>query len=590
MSDKKWTLYLEILAGNRSLQETVRSSQSSINKLKTQAQSDFNSMGRAWNGALGNAAKIGVGIGAAKILMDSAKINHSLTQVALSAGKTRAEAHSMTAELMGLGEKTGIGPGELEESFHSLVKYTGSWDAARESIKAVNSAVAVTGADADDLGRSMSVTADAFNIDLTKPKAASDLLNKMAAMGKGSGGLANVASIMNQIAMPASMSGMGADSALKFVGMLGQVSKNPDQMASLASTTLALFTNLRMIRRMHGVKLFDDSGNRRDPLEIFKDIDKNYEKLDAKGRSHLLFRLSGGGGAKAMRDLGFIFESGAVNSLGSIGKDLGTSADKIEHQVPGAINDAEASAKRLGVLMQHAGDQFAQPVNGVISKTLQWAMDKQGLNGWQMAGVGTAATLTAWLGGRMAGRAGSSLLSKFLGGKAGLAGGVAEGSMLKGAGVQPVYVVNFSEAGAAGIGGNAPVAVPGADVAAKGIGAAGLGIIGISAVALGVSLWAATQEKYRKGANALRGGFSLQGGSASGASFNADDLLRYRDNGLSATGGGSNAPSSVLHKQETHVDVYVDGRKVPGVRTVEKGRGRFSTASVSDSANFGSDE
>jgi hypothetical protein len=500
MSDKKWTLLFEILAGNQGLVRAVGSSQSTIKRFVRQAQADFQSIGRAWSGTMGKVAGIGLGFGAGKILIDSAKLDHSLNQIAISAGKTRNEARAMKEELEGLGIKTGLKPEDLEQSFRSLVALTGSWDAAKNSISAVNTAVAVTGASTEELGQSLSVVADAFDLDLTKPKVAADLLGKMAAMGKGAGGLSHVAEMMNQISQNARQTGMGADSTLKFAGMIGQATKNPAQMSALAENVLRVFTNLRTIQHMRGVDIFDKvTHQRRDPLLILQEMQKQYEKLDDKGQNRFLMRLTGGD-VRGARNLATLFSSGAVNSLDKLGVSLKDASNDFEKKLSEGLNDAQSQAKRLQNLLEHAADSFAEPVNKAVANLIQYAMDKQGLSGGQIAGLGTAAILSMWVGGRVAGRAGNALMSRFLGSKVGLAGGVAEGALLKQAGVTPVYVVNFSEMGGVGnalAGGKFQEYLPGFGGAAAGAGSGGIGAgakgLGIAPLAymktLGLAGW-----------------------------------------------------------------------------------------------------
>jgi hypothetical protein len=454
MSDAKWTLALEILADNNKFRQSINSSQSSIKRLVTQARADFSGMGRAWNSTMGRFAQIGVGIGFGKILLDNARLEHSLTQIALAQGKTKAAGMTMKEALEHESIRTGVDTEGLKDTFNEFTRLTGSWDAASASIGSLNTAIAVTGAEGNELGRTLAVASDAFNIDLTKPKAASDLLNKMSAIGRGAGGLSNISSMMSSIAVPASMAGMGLDSTLKFIGMISQITKSPEQMMAYSENIMRLFTNLRTLGRMRGIKLFDEKGQRRDPLLVLKDIQTQYEKLNDKAKSKYLMHLMGND-PRAMRPLQFLFESGAVNSAKKLQDTLDKSADGLEKKLPQVINNAETQAKRLKEVLTHAADDFAEPINRTLANFIKGAIDKGNLKDVGGVGLGSAAlgTLIAtYFGGKWLKELGGSF-GNMLGGKMGLVSGVAEGTLLKQAGITPVYVVNFSEFGGLNTGG-----------------------------------------------------------------------------------------------------------------------------------------
>jgi hypothetical protein len=204
---------------------------------------------------------------------------------------------------------------------------------------------------------------------------------------------------------------------------------------------------------MKGVKLFDDQGNRRSPLLVLQDIQKQYEKLDAKAQSKFLMKLLNGGDPRAMRSLAFLFESGAVNSLDKLKSTLDSSGGRIEEKLPEAINNAADQAARLKNLLGRAADSFANPINKAVADLVQYGMDKKGLSGGQIVGLGVAGGLSAWLVKRIASRNVSALLNSigFKGSVGGLGtlGGIAEGKALQAAtGVMPVFVTNWGDGSA----------------------------------------------------------------------------------------------------------------------------------------------
>ncbi len=607
MSDKKWTLFLEIMAGNRSLQDAVRSSQSSVSKFKAQAKRDIDSVGRAWNSAMGKAAAIGVGLGVGKLMIDSAKLERSLTRTALSSGRTKEEAKGMKEEIESLGIKTGQSSESLEQAFKTMVSLTGSWDVAKQSLAAVNTAMAVTDVSAEGLGQSLAIASEAFHIDLNKPQAASDLLNKMAAMGKGAGGLSNVAKMFSEISLRASMAGMGADSALQFIGMIGNVTKNPAQMDAVAESTLRMFTNIRALGRMRGVKIFDDSGKQRDPLLILKEVGDVYKKLGDKDQARLLNKLFNGD-ARAMMGLQAVFNSGALDKLAELKKNMDSSTGGLEKKGSEGLNNMVDQAARLKNLLEKAADSFVNPINKAIADVIQYGMDKQGLNGKQIAELGTAGILTAWLGGRMLKGAAGSMINKLLGSKVGLAGGVAEGALMSKMGVTPVYVVNFSEMGGmAGL--SSAMGIPDKNLAAMMPSAVSMlpwmtiAAVALPSVAMIASAYFANQKSMEKRQaekdykekgelkNAETGEVYYRGSKVDPYNLKFEDDKKV-DEVLSGpakpkrTAEGIpifNIPATINH-------IYIDGKMVNNVRTVTTGRGRFHTNAVLDGASPGGDE
>jgi hypothetical protein len=362
---------------------------------------------------------------------------------------------------------------------------------------------------------------------------------------------------------------------------------------------------------MKGVKLFDDQGNRRSPLLVLQDIQKQYEKLDAKAQSKFLMKLLNGGDPRAMRSLAFLFESGAVNSLDKLKSTLDSSGGRIEEKLPEAINNAADQAARLKNLLGRAADSFANPINKAVADLVQYGMDKKGLSGGDIAGLGTAAILAGWVGKRVIGRK----LGKLFGGGLGTVGGIAEGEALRNMGIQPVFVVNASEIGGALTGNSTNAIPPGALLINKslvmGLLPSLMASIGPMILMMVVAYFvnkknlenrlaeneyndrtsdnlvnAKTGEIYRK--KLLKGEeqYNLFNDPAvEERTKSAEAILRtYKSgDGLSRQDADTMRKLGIEFKQEAPtVNVYIDGKKETTRRVITFSRGKFETQDVSD--------
>jgi hypothetical protein len=579
MSDDKLTLALKLIAENGVFKAVLGNSESAVNRFVNGTKAQIESLRGFMHSAMGKIAGVGLGFGAFEIAKGAAAIDAHLTRISLSAGKSKADVKELREQLQGLGAKTGQNVGELANGFERLFNLAGDWDIARAAIQSVNTAVKVTTANTDTLSEALSIAQTSFGMDLSKKGAPSEILNKMQSIAPGAGGLQNVASIFNSIAPMAALSGMNFDSSIKLIGMISNVTKNPEQMGELASQSLRLFTNLRAITNKKGTLgkvVFDENGERRDPIEVLKGIKTLYDSLSSKKQIGMLTALTGGADPRSTRIIQMLLKSNALNKGDAFQKKLDSSTNGLENKLPEALNNANDQAARLKNVLTDAGEDFARPIDRAVANTIKFGMDKANLSGRDVAALGVAAAGTAWLGSNMI----KGTIGKFLGGKASLAGGIAEGAMVSRVGVTSVYVVNFGEMGSAL--GNSPAGkfqeyLPGDNPAQeKGISKSVLsfaqsGPIVIAAAAIAASLWAGSQEKYRKVADALRGGNGLQGGFASGSGSGSTS---GRELSNSEGFGGAMSPSSALH-HETNVTVYVDNEKKKPSKTIVDGRGSF---------------
>ena len=575
MSDKKFTIAAEIIARSASFKAGMRDAQSSLNTWTKNARSSVNSLKGAFSSLGGKLASIGLGFSAFEIIKGSAQLDKQLNRLGISAGKPKEEIKGLREQIEKIGIKTGQNVGELANGFEKVFQLTGSWDIARKAIDSVGTAVAVTGANTDLLAESLAVAQTSFGIDLTKNGAASGILNKLAGIGTGAGGLSNVAGIFNEIAPLANLSGMNFDETTKLISTIAQVTKNPAQMSEYAQQTLRLFTNLRAItskKSSLGKLIFDESGNRKSPLETMQSINNLYSKLNDKNRTSLMQQLVGAD-PRAMRSVQMILNSKALLNPQPV------KSINLEERLPQVLDNAIDQANRLKNTLEEAGEKFAAPINKALANMVHYAIDVKGLKGLDIAGLGLSAAGIAWLGSRVL----KGGLGKFLGGKAGVAEGVAEGSLLKQIGVMPVYVVNFSEmSGAGGLsGGSFQEYLPAGPALKKSMMLLpwlGLAGAGIAAGAGGVYLGSKLEKKQEAAGIPENERYSSIVASrfSGGYIYHPKHALTNENTPNSTRSDHSTFAGPLSPKMETQVNVYIDGEKKPPSKIVTSSRGNLN--------------
>ena len=221
----------------------------------------------------------------AQAVMKSASLDKQLIRVRQTAGATKSQAASLRAELHAMSQQTGVAVDGLLVGFNNLVQSGLSWEASLATIKATNKAIAVTGAEANVLTSGLTVAAEAFGFDLTQPGLAVALLDKMTVGGRlGKAELEDLSAIFARVGINAKRAGLSFDDTLGFVEELSYLAENPDRLATLADSTLRLFTNqnyLRAAARATKVNFYDDKGQKRAAFDVLDDIAKKYKSLNS---------------------------------------------------------------------------------------------------------------------------------------------------------------------------------------------------------------------------------------------------------------------------------------------------------------------
>ncbi len=482
----------------------------------------------------GQLASLGVTVGATALIVQSAKMDKSLTQIGQTAGASKQEVLGLRKELFAMGSQTGQNVDDLQSGFNILIQSGLTWKESLAVIGATNKTMAVTGAQAETLAGALGVASTAFNYDLSKPGQALTLLDKMTVAGrKGNAELQDLSSIVSRVGVNAAGAGFGFDKTLAFVEGLSQIERQPERLATLADSTLRLFTNAKYMeasQKATGVSFFDKkTGSRNDPIEVLSNIKKKYDALkNDSQRQNFLTKAFGQADLDTIKGLKTLLSGNTLSNIKTFTSDIGNAGGTISRDLPSAVKNAVDQAGRLKAVLRESADGFAKPINEAIASTAGKLINKKSDGGMELNGTNLAVgagglVIAGLLAKKFGGKLGSSLLGKL----GGTAAGVAEGKALEAAaGITPVFVTNMP---AGGIGGSLADAIPGA--AKKGLGAralsllskgkgllaAGLGSLGLGSLAgLGTTSVGALAGAGAYGGAALAGGVGIAGAAGYG--------------------------------------------------------------------------
>lgn len=470
MSNRDLSLALRLYADSTRFVAGLTQGEGGMRRFSGTVRREVDVMKSALGTIQGQIAALGLTTGTVAGLMQSARMDKSLTQIGQTAGVSRAEVAELRKELFRMSGETGQAVDDLQLGFNNAVQSGLAFREALPVIDATNKAMAVTGASADRLTAGLTVAATAFEFDLAKPGMALTLLDKMTVAGRqGNAELQNLSDIFARVGVNAAGAGMGFDKTLGFIEALSLVERQPERLATLADSTLRLFTNLNYMKdaaKATGVKFFDKDGTRRDAVEVLKDIKAQYDKLGTdKERALFVQKAFGKSDLDTIKGLKTLLGGDMLNKVGEFSKAIAGAGGTIDKDLPEAISNAVDQTGRLKAELRKAADDFAKPINDALQNAIKFGLDKKengglGLDGKDVAVGGTALALGTFAAARYGGKAVGALAKRF----GGTAAGVAEGKALEAAaGVTPVFVVNWP----ASLGGGA------ADAAAAAAGAAG---------------------------------------------------------------------------------------------------------------------
>lgn len=511
----------------RATQDGERSTRSFV----AVAQREYSKLRQFVTSTQGQLAGLGASVGFMQMQRNSAQLTKTLTQVRLTAGMAADEQVEAYERMYGMIRRNG---GVIEETvggFNSLIQAGLSYKEAIAATEGINIARAVTGANDAVLANALTVGAENFGFDLSKAGVAIDMLDKMTTSGRlGNAELENLSSILPRVASGAQRAGMDFEKTLSFLQALSLVEKQPERLATLADSTLRLFTNMRYAKdaeKALGIRMFDPNGGRRDPVAVLEDIRNKYQKLttDAQ-RFSFMGKAFGQTDLDTQRGLSALLSGDLLSKVREFDRATRDAGGTLARDLPTAINNAADAASAMKNTLRQAAEGFAQPLNDAFTRGTRFLLDSKAKGGLELSGGQLA-------GGAAAGAAGLYAVSRILppvmrsiaGRFGGVGAGVATGKALEAAaGVTPVYVTNWSEMGGTGgvgllgVGGAAAGGAAAVGMLAKlrnmaGVAAllgnAPVGIAGLGATAAGVGL--AGAAGYGVGTAIYRG--TMQGNS-----------------------------------------------------------------------------
>ena len=499
MSNRDLSLALRLYADSTRFVQGLVQGERGVRRFGQAAKRELDAARDAARSMQGVLAQVGLTVGGVALAAQSARMDKSLTQIGQTAAGSKEEVDGLRRELFRMGADTGQSVDDLQLGFNNAVQAGLKFREALPVIDATNKAMAVTGASADKLTAGLTVAGQAFEFDLARPGLALNLLDKMTVAGRqGNAELQNLSDIFARVGVNASSAGMGFEQTLAFIETLSLVERQPERLATLADSTLRLFTNLKYMKeaaQATGVKFFDAKGERRDAVAILNDIKGKYDKLkDDKSRAIFLQKAFGGADLDTIKGLKTLLGGDSLSKVGEFTRAIRGAGGTIERDLPEAISNAVDQTGRLKNVLREAADGFARPINDSLQNVIKWGLDNKdngglGLDGKDVALGGAGLVLGTLAAARYGGKGFSALAAKF----GGTAAGVAQGKALEAAaGITPVFVVNWPGS----IGGDIP-GLPGAPSPAKAAaggawrmaGNAGLAIAPL-ALMYGVSEWA----------------------------------------------------------------------------------------------------
>lgn len=522
----------------------LMSAEGGVRKFSGNVKREFESLRGVIGSVEGKLASLGVSVGVVATIIQSARMDKDLTQIGQTAGMSAKEVAGLRQELFRMAGETGQNVNDLKDGFNNAVQAGLNMKEALPVMDAVNKAMAVTGANASTLTSGLTVASTAFNFDLSKPGQAIKMLDQMTVAGRlGNAELQSLSDIFARVGPNAASAGLGFEKTLAFIEGLSMIEKQPERLATLADSTVRLFTNQRYMMeaaKATGVKFFNKDNSRRDPMAVLKDLKKEYDKLkDDKSRFKFMSQAFGKADLDTIKGLRTLFSGDVLDKItGKFTGDITNAGGTLKADLDAALNNSVDQTGRLKVVLRDAADGFAKPINETISNAIRWGLDEKKNGGLELSGKdmmfgGAALALGTLATAKLGGKFISSLAGKF----GSVGAGVATGKALEtAAGVTPVFVVNMPDGGLAGGGMSVPAGM-GKEVLTK--GASWASKLKVGAALLGGSDLAAIRLM---GAGAM--GTAALGVGAAGAAGYGVGTLAYKY-GLEGNSGGDAIGSAI---------------------------------------------
>ena len=354
-----------------------RSSLGGLNGVAAQAGKGLEALTGRYAAGL---AGLGVSYKAAQAVMDSARLDKGLMRTSQTMGLTAQQAEEARRALFAMARETGQPVENLKAGLDRLGASGMAYEQALASIRAINPAMAVTGASADQLASALSVAGEIFKFDLSRPETAVRLLDQMTAAGRlGNAELEDLASIFARVGGSAKNAGLSFGESLAFIEQLSLIEKEPERLATLADSTLRLFTNQNYLKEAAaatGVKFYDAKGERRAAFDVLQDIARKYQKFKTDAQRDKAFAQAfGKTDLDTQRGLRALFDSGVLVNLAKLNAEIEDASGTIARDLPDAINNSVDQVGRLKAALSQAADDFARPFNDAISSGIAMLLD-----------------------------------------------------------------------------------------------------------------------------------------------------------------------------------------------------------------------
>lgn len=423
-----------------------------LRALKTIAmgvRQEFDRLKGLGSSAQGQLAGLGVGLGVVSGVTGSARLDRQLIRTQQTAGMTGEQREEWRGEQWRLAKTYGIEREQVQTGFDTLVASGLSYDKAKASSEAIAQSTAVTGADSGILAKALVTGASAFDIDLAKPEAALDLLQKMIVAGRlGNAELENLSSIFPKVGGDAKRAGMSMAQALSFVETLSLIELEPDRLGTLAQSTLRAFNNdgyRKEVTKTTGVEFFNKKdGSVRNTQDVFVDLKKKYSKLKTdRDRAKFMGVVFGKMDQDTQKGVNAFLTGDRLDKFAESTGDINNAKGVVEKDLADNLNSSTAVGSRMKATLGEAIDRMAKPLNKGFADFGSYLLDDLNLSGEQMLAGGAALGVGGYYAGRGAKAGTGALLNKFMGGPETLKN-IAVGKVLEEAtGVTSVFVTNW---------------------------------------------------------------------------------------------------------------------------------------------------
>ncbi|WP_028294290.1 phage tail tape measure protein [Oceanobacter kriegii] len=431
----------------RQVDQFTNSSSRQIRGLKQ----DFQQLtGQGFGRLKGELLGLAGGFAAVHAASQSANLDKQLTQIGLTAGVTTGKTAELRKELFALQRQYGVVVDESRNASGALLAAGLGFNEARGATQAIAPASAVTGAQPEILAGALSVSSEIFGYDLARVEVATDLLDKMTVAGRaGNAELEDLASIFARVGGNAQTAGLGFEQSLGFIEQLSLIERQPERLATLADSTLRIFTNQKYLQNVQsglGINFYGEDGQRRDPFSVLGDISAIYQRQQTdQQRDALVSFAFGETDLDTQRGIRALLQSGKIDEARATTREILAANGTIARELDAALNNAIDQSSRLKGALRESVDSFVQPLTGAFNDLTRNLLDSREQGGLGLDGndllLGAGGLLAA---GGAAYRYGPKALRGVLGKAGGLGAGVATGMALEAAtGVQPVYVVNM---------------------------------------------------------------------------------------------------------------------------------------------------